>query len=119
MAISIGKTRWSHEAILGTGEFVLSFPSSKQARQASYCGTHSRRDVEKLAQTDLEITVAKCVKAPLLTEMVASFECRVTQTIETGDHTVFVGEVAAAHASDGSLGRGLYDFGLGLLRGLV
>ena len=37
MAISIGKTRWSHEAILGTGEFVLSFPSSKSARPHARC----------------------------------------------------------------------------------
>jgi flavin reductase (DIM6/NTAB) family NADH-FMN oxidoreductase RutF len=35
--------------------------------------------------------------APLLNDAIAALECRVRDIVETGDHTLFVGEVAGAH----------------------
>jgi flavin reductase (DIM6/NTAB) family NADH-FMN oxidoreductase RutF len=40
---------------------------------------------------------------PLLLDVPYWFECRVTDTVERGDHTVFVGEVVAAGVRDDSV----------------
>lgn len=52
---------------------------------------------------------------PLLDGALATFECRTTQVIEAGDHTVFIAEVAAA---DTGAGDPLLYFG-GAYRGLA
>lgn len=39
--------------------------------------------------------------APLLDDALAWLDCRVTETVEAGDHTVFFGEVLAADAREG------------------
>ena len=39
--------------------------------------------------------------APLITGALASIECRVTQCLSGGDHTIVVGEVQAAQISEG------------------
>jgi len=41
---------------------------------------------------------------------VANFECRLVNQMDTGDHTIFVGEVVAAHIEEEAPGR-LVNFG--------
>jgi flavin reductase (DIM6/NTAB) family NADH-FMN oxidoreductase RutF len=38
---------------------------------------------------------------PLLDGVLAQMECRVTQTVEAGDHAIFIGEVVGARCRDG------------------
>ena len=99
-AVSIGKTRYSHDLILNTGEFVLAFPGEGSANDVLYCGTHSGRTVDKFAGTRFTPIDSSIVKAPLIKECVANFECRVSGTMDTGDHTIFAGEVLACWLSD-------------------
>jgi flavin reductase (DIM6/NTAB) family NADH-FMN oxidoreductase RutF len=40
---------------------------------------------------------------PLIVDLAYWFECRVTDTVKRGDHTVFVGEVVAAGVRDDSI----------------
>ena len=108
-AISVGHTRYSHELIEKGGEFVLCFPNSDMVEDMLFCGTKSGRDVDKIAQTGLEALPATKVKPPLIAGCVACFECRVTGSLVTGDHTVFAGEVVASHVEDGV--ERMYNFG--------
>jgi len=50
MAVSIGKTRWSLEAVRGAGEFVIAFPSEHQRDEAMLFGTAhlSEKDLNRL-----------------------------------------------------------------------
>jgi flavin reductase (DIM6/NTAB) family NADH-FMN oxidoreductase RutF len=110
MAISVGKTRYSHQLISECREFVVAFPSEEMGKEVLYCGTHSGRDVDKFRETGLVAVPAKKVRPPLIEGCVANFECKVIGEIETGDHTVFVGEVVAAHVSEQKKRR-LYNLG--------
>jgi len=110
MAISVGKTRYSHQLISESGEFVVAFPSEEMGEEVLYCGTHSGRDVDKFKETGLVAVPAKKVRPPLIEGCVANFECRVVGEIETGDHTIFVGEIVAAHVSEEEKRR-LYNLG--------
>lgn len=96
-AISIGHSRYSHELITQEGEFVLVYPNGRMGEAAMYCGTHSGRRVDKFANTDLVPLPAKIVKPPLIQGAVVNMECQVVGTLDTGDHTIFVGEIVAAH----------------------
>lgn len=100
VAISIGHTRYSHKLVSEGKEFVLAAASEEMADEVLYCGTHTGRKVDKFAETGLTPLPAKIVKPPLIAECVANLECVVKHTLETGDHTIFVGQVVAAHVSD-------------------
>ena len=110
LAISVGHTRHSHKLIKETGEFVLVFPSADMGDATMLCGTRSGRDTDKIKETSLETLPASEVRAPLIAGCPACFECRVTGELDTGDHTIFAGEVMAAHVEeDESIGR-LYNW---------
>ena len=96
-AIAIGHGGYSRELIMREREFVLAYPNARMGAAALYCGTHSGRDVDKFANTNLVPVPAKIVKPPLIQGAVVNMECKVVGTLETGDHTLFVGEIVAAH----------------------
>jgi flavin reductase (DIM6/NTAB) family NADH-FMN oxidoreductase RutF len=110
MAIAVGLERYSHEALTRGDEFVLAFPGLNMAKEALYCGSNSGRDVDKIAETGLELMDAKEVSVPLLKDAVANFECRIVSRLLTGDHTVFVGRVVASHRNQKPSER-LYTLG--------
>lgn len=99
-AISVGKTRYTCEAIRQSRAFVLAFPSEVQAAQAKLFGTKTGRSVDKLAMTGAAVEPARQIDGRLLSDAVANFECKVVSETETGDHVVFVGEVVCSHITD-------------------
>jgi flavin reductase (DIM6/NTAB) family NADH-FMN oxidoreductase RutF len=119
MAISVGLTRYSLEAIRQSREFVLCFPSSEMAEQTLLFGTKSGRDLDKLAAVGAATQPATKIDGVLLADAVANFECRVVSEVQTGDHVIFVGEVVAAHVNeDAGFGR-LYSLGDDRLGGVT
>ncbi|MEM2885179.1 MAG: flavin reductase family protein [Thermoproteota archaeon] len=100
LAISVGKTKFSHNLISETREFVFSVPGEDLWRQVAFCGTHSGRDVDKFKETGLTPVPAKRVKPPLIGECIVNIECRVAGELDTGDHTIFVGEVLECWVGD-------------------
>ena len=110
LAISVGHTRYSHHCIRTTKEFVVALPNKDQGDAVLYCGTHSGRDTDKFAGSGLRPLRARVVGAPLIAEAVTNFECRLVGELDTGDHTIFVGEIVAAHVDDEHTDR-LYNLG--------
>ena len=100
MAISVAPGRFTHGLIDGSGEFVLAWPGEDLAEETLFCGTHSGRDVDKLAETGLAVLPADHVAAPLIEDCVANLECRVRGRLTTGDHTIFAGEVVGVWLSE-------------------
>ncbi len=109
VAISVGHTRYSHELISASKEYVLALPGPELAEASLFCGTKSGRDTDKVAECDLATYPAKIVKPPLLGGCVSNFEVKVTGEFLTGDHTIFAGEVVAAHVEDETPER-VYNF---------
>ncbi len=112
-AVSIGHSRYTHELLEVTGEFTIAFAGPGMGPAVHYCGTQSGRDKDKIAETGLVTQAAEQVSPPLLVGACANLECRVVSRLETGDHTIFVGEIVAAHVADDPAGR-LLNFGQGL-----
>jgi flavin reductase (DIM6/NTAB) family NADH-FMN oxidoreductase RutF len=113
LAISVGLTRHSLEAIRRAKSFVVSFPSSAQQKEALFYGTQSGRDMDKIAKFGGKTQPATKIDSVLLADAVANFECQLDGELKTGDHVIFAGKVVAAHANeDPGVGR-LYTTGTG------
>jgi flavin reductase (DIM6/NTAB) family NADH-FMN oxidoreductase RutF len=111
LAVSVGLTRYTHELIEARKEFVLAFPGRGQGPGTLAVGSASGRDVpDKLAQAGFSTVPATKVNVPLIAGAAANFECRLAAHLRTGDHTIFVGEVLAAHVEDPAVER-LVNFG--------
>ena len=117
IAISVGKTRHSHGLISKTKEFVLCFPTEKMEKEVLFCGSTSGSQTDKFKEIGLTPIPSKKVKPPLIKECLACFECKVAGILDTGDHTIFAGEVLKAYISETPSKR-IYNFGGANLKGL-
>ncbi len=93
MAISVGPKRFTHELISRAGEFVLAFPGEDQAEATLDVGIRSGRSYDKVAAHNLAVLEGEFCQTPILEDCVANLECRVVGQLDTGDHTIFVGQV--------------------------
>jgi len=100
VCVAIGHTRYTHRCIEETGEFVFAWAGEGQAKLVEYSGSHTGAEVDKFREFNIPTAPAAVVNVPLLAEAAANLECKVHQAVTTGDHTIFVGEVVAAHVPD-------------------
>ena len=84
---------------MDTKEFTVCIPSFLQAKDTLFCGAHSGWKVDKLSKTKFVVLPAKKVITPLIDGSLACFECKLIDKMETSDHTIFLGEIVAAHVS--------------------
>jgi flavin reductase (DIM6/NTAB) family NADH-FMN oxidoreductase RutF len=112
-AISVAPQRYTHKLLMEVPEFVLAAPKFELAESSLYVGTKSGRDEDKIKAANLVIKPALKVKPYLIGGCVFNMECKVVSTLETGDHTIFVGEVLQSHISDSDHMR-ILNFGSGV-----
>jgi flavin reductase (DIM6/NTAB) family NADH-FMN oxidoreductase RutF len=79
--------------VRGSGVFVVNFVPATWEKTIFLCGSVSGRAGDKFAAAGLQKEEAESVDAPRLAHSLGALECRVRQTIELGDHTLFIGEV--------------------------
>jgi len=92
-AISVGHKRFSHIALQENRYFNLVIPSVEMREETIYFGTNSGRDFDKFAETKVKTFPGKYKRLPILENAVANFECKIITQVNSGDHTIFVGEV--------------------------
>jgi len=100
VCVAIGHSRYTHKCIEQTGEFVFAWAGENQASLVEYSGSHSGAEENKFEKFSIPTAQPSVINVPLLAEAAANLECKVHQAITTGDHTIFVGEVVAAHVPD-------------------
>ena len=94
IAISVGRGKHAHQCITNRGEFVLCFPSEEQAKGAWLCGTKSGYDVDKIKLAGFKMTPSTKIETPTIEGSTVAYECKVVNKLETGDHTLFIANVA-------------------------
>ncbi|RLB07046.1 MAG: hypothetical protein DRG50_03930 [Deltaproteobacteria bacterium] len=99
IVISVGHKRYSHECLEHCGEFVLCLPSEEQKEGAWLCGTKSGREIDKFQEAGFQQIPAKVVAPPIIEGSTVAYECKVTDKVNAGDHTLFIGEVVAIHGT--------------------
>jgi flavin reductase (DIM6/NTAB) family NADH-FMN oxidoreductase RutF len=103
LSISVRPERWSHPIIAAMREFVVNVPPSRLARVVDWCGVVSGRDLDKFAQAGLTPAPATRVRPPIVLECPLNIECRVSESLALGSHTLFVAEVVAVQVTEALL----------------
>lgn len=83
----------TYDNIMETKEFGANFASDDQAILANLAGAYTGKEVNKLSSGLFHIYAAKKIKAPLILGCFLNAECRMIQTFDTGDHTMFLADV--------------------------
>ncbi|MBQ9211785.1 MAG: flavin reductase [Clostridia bacterium] len=96
LSISVRKSRYSHDLIQRSGEFVVNLTDERLARAADFCGVCSGRDLDKAAETGLTYIPAQGLDiAPAVEGAPVCISCKVREVKELGSHDLFLAEVAA------------------------
>ncbi|OGC03381.1 flavin reductase [candidate division WOR-1 bacterium RIFOXYA12_FULL_43_27] len=95
--VSIRPSRYSHEIISKTKEFVINLTTKKLVFATDFCGVKSGRAINKFEAMKLTPEKAKQVKCPLIKESPVNIECAVTEIKKLGSHDMFIAKVLCIH----------------------
>lgn len=105
IGLGIRPTRFSHNLIKESKEFVVNIPSTKKIMETDYCGITSGKDTNKFFETKLTAEEADKVKAPLIHECPINMECILKNIISLGAHDLFIGEIIQVHIDEAILDK--------------
>lgn len=97
--ISVRKSRYSHDIIKQSGEFVINLVNEPLTFAADYCGVRSGRDVDKFKEMKLTALPGESTGCPMIAEAPVNLECKVRDIYEYPSHDMFVAEIVNMHVS--------------------
>lgn len=100
LSISVRPERHSYHLIRSRGEFVVNLPLATMVKEVDFCGVKSGRDVNKMKHCNFKSTPSEAVQTPSIAQCPVSIECRVSQEVPLGSHSMFIAEVVAVTAWD-------------------
>jgi flavin reductase (DIM6/NTAB) family NADH-FMN oxidoreductase RutF len=89
----------SFDMIRKSRECVINIPTVDLAPKVVRVGNSSGRDIDKFAEFELTAVSGMRVKAPLIEECYASFECKLVDRKLIPTYSLFVLEVVKAHVA--------------------
>ncbi|MFA5498265.1 MAG: flavin reductase family protein [Candidatus Cloacimonadia bacterium] len=95
-AVSVAHTRYSHHCLNSFRYFNLCLPDTQQVEAVKLCGSLSGKDTDKFELAKLEYFPGKLSKLPIIKDALANFECKIISQVNSGDHTIFTGEIVYA-----------------------
>jgi len=93
----ITRANYSFELIRKSRECVINIPTSDLVNEVVGIGNCSGSEVDKFQKFKLTPEAADKIKAPLIKECYANFECKVTDTSLLRKYSFFILEVVKAH----------------------
>ena len=97
IAISVDQSAVTHRLIAESGVFTVNLWSAEDTR--TFVKFSKPATKNGMALNERPIREGE-TGAPIFEEAVAYMECRVTQAVDTGTHTLFLGELVAAGIND-------------------
>ena len=86
--------------ILANGEFVVHIADEAMAEQMHRCGETLPSSRSELDHVGLTTAPSLAVLPPRIAEAPVSFECRLSEKLETASRHIFIGEVLWLHARE-------------------
>ncbi len=118
-ALGIDDEAYTYELVQQTRQFVVAFPHAGMAQATLHAGSHHGRGRDKLSECGLQTQDGSMVRAPLLADAVANFECELVTIVKPGDCPVVIGQVVAAHMNGNPQLKRLYALASGHVLGGV
>ena len=95
----ISSANYSFDLIRNSRQCVINLPAVDLATTVVKIGNCSGRDIDKFVEFNLSAKPGKQVRAPLIDECYANFECRLVDTSWIKKYNMFVFEVVEAHVA--------------------
>jgi flavin reductase (DIM6/NTAB) family NADH-FMN oxidoreductase RutF len=93
VAVSIDKKLYIHSILEDSGVFAVNILSADQVQLGKLFAGFFPDIKDRFAELECHTAITG---SPLLPDVLGWVDCRVRHVYEAGDHTIFVGEVAAA-----------------------
>ncbi len=93
LMIALEKNHLTAKNIRETGEFVLNVPGVRLLKVVWYVGTKSGKKVDKSSVKGITYVPSKKVAVPRIGESMGHIECKVRQTLDTGETFTFIADV--------------------------
>ena len=93
MSVAVQNEFLSNQLFKEADEFVLAVPGERMADIAMGCGVDSGKNVDKVKKYGIELIDSSIVSVPSIKQAIANIECKKINQFESGDHTIFTGEV--------------------------
>jgi flavin reductase (DIM6/NTAB) family NADH-FMN oxidoreductase RutF len=100
VSIALRPSRYSHQMIEQTGEFVVNIPEEGMVEIVDGTGFCSGRNVDKFKEFNLTPLQSSKVKPPLIKECPVNLECKLRHSLNLGSHTLFIGEIVAVQVEE-------------------
>jgi flavin reductase (DIM6/NTAB) family NADH-FMN oxidoreductase RutF len=95
MLVCLGRHSSTRPALASAGAFALNIlPDNEESRRV--CKLFAGKGAQKFADVSHRVEASG---APILDVAMSWLDCKVIETYEFGDHTIFIGAVLAAHES--------------------
>lgn len=98
--VGIVPTRYSYHMIKENGCFVAHLLDKTQKDLFRVCGSLSGKNSDKLKENHIHVTNGKKVDCGVIEACPVAIECKVVDSIMTGSHEMFIGEVMYVHADE-------------------
>ncbi|MFE3737309.1 flavin reductase family protein [Streptomyces sp. NPDC059134] len=105
-AVVLGPRSASGALIAAAGEFSLTLCAEDQAELADFAGSFSLADVDKTGSERITFGTPTATGTPWVTGGVVAVECVLRETVRFPVHTMYAGEVVAAHLPGHAPGGG-------------
>jgi len=100
--LGIDEDSHTFELVRESKELVIAYPHEFMKEETLIAGSCHGDEVDKIAKASLNTQNAKKVKAPLLADAVANFECELVDIIKPGDCTLVIAKAVEAHINTDS-----------------
>ena len=104
--VSIRPSRYSHQIIKNSGEFVINLTNKPLLKATDFCGVKSGKDCDKFALCGITAKQSFDVAAPSIAESPISIECKVTDIIELGSHDMFLADIVSVAVDEQYVSEG-------------
>lgn len=103
--VSLRPSRYSHEIISKSGEFVINVPNLPLAKAVDFCGVKSGRNTDKFKACGITAAPSLKIKAPQVKEAPISLECKVRSVTHYGTHDMFLADIVAVSVDDAYINK--------------
>lgn len=104
--VVVRKNRYSHKMVKETGVFALNVLGKGNSGLVSKFKAPSPEEKFKGIRWETKTT-----GAPIIGETIAYMDCKLVDSIDTGDHTIFVGEIVDADTLRDGIPMTSLDYG--------
>jgi flavin reductase (DIM6/NTAB) family NADH-FMN oxidoreductase RutF len=95
----ISEINFSHELIAGSGECVINIPTADLLDEVIGIGNSSGKEIDKFVKFNLTPEPGTMVKAPMIKECFANYECIIKDDHLVPTYNFFIFEVVKAHVA--------------------